>query len=264
MIDRADLCIVDCRFDLSALSAGLDDFRHGHIPGAVYVDLEHDLSGPPTTDRGRHPLPPPARMIETFSQLGIANRDQVVVYDDAGGIFAARVWWMLRYLGHDAAAVLDGGWSAWVASRSAIEVGENRALKAEFSGRARRSRLVTIDEIDNPENLIDARDPQRYRGEIEPLDPRAGHIPGARNHFFKDNLDGEGFFLTPPALKQVFTTTLGKLPDSTAVHYCGSGVSACHNILAQTHAGLDEPRLYCGSWSEWCADPKRPIAVGEG
>ena len=264
MIDRADFRIVDCRFDLSALSAGLDDYCRGHIPGAVYADLAHDLSGPPTTDRGRHPLPPPARLIERFSHFGISSRDQVVVYDDAGGMFAARVWWMLRYLGHDAAAVLDGGWNAWVASGSGIEAGENRASKAEFSGCARRSQLVTIDEIDNPENLIDARDPQRYRGEIEPLDPRAGHIPGARNHFFKDNLDSEGFFLTPPALKQAFTTTLGKLPDSTAVHYCGSGVSACHNILAQTHAGLDQPRLYCGSWSEWCADPERPIAVGEG
>ena len=122
--------------------------------------------------------------------------------------------------------------------------------------------LDIFDEIDTPEQLIDARDPQRYRGEVEPLDPRAGHIPGAQNHFFKNNLDSEGFFLTRAELKQAFTTTLGKLPDSTAVHYCGSGVSACHNILAQTHAGLDEPRLYCGSWSEWCADPERPIAVG--
>ena len=263
-IGAADLRIVDCRFDLSALSAGRDDYRLGHIPGAVYADVEQDLSGPPTTDHGRHPLPPPARMIEKFSHLGISNRDQVVIYDDAGGMFAARPWWMLRYLGHEAVAVLDGGWRAWVASGAAIEAGENSVEKAEFSGRERRSQLVTIDEIDNPEDLIDARDPQRYRGEVEPLDPRAGHIPGARNHFFKDNLNSEGLFLTRPELKQAFTTTLGKLPDSTAVHYCGSGVSACHNILAQTHAGLGQPRLYCGSWSEWCADPERPIAVGEG
>lgn len=263
MIDAEAVRIIDCRFDLGDPSAGHQAYRSGHIRGAVYADLAHDLSSAPNTDCGRHPLPTPEQMCETFARLGISSTHQVVVYDDAGGMIAARAWWMLRYLGHAAAAVLDGGWSAWLASGLANEAGENTVAWADFRGVARRSQLVTVEQIGNIGHLIDARDPQRYRGEVEPLDPRPGHIPGAKNHFFKDNLDGAGFFHAPAALKQAFTRTLGTLPNSESVHYCGSGVSACHNILAQMHAGLDEPRLYCGSWSEWCADPDRPAAVGD-
>jgi len=263
MIDAGNVRVVDCRFDLGDVSAGRSAYRTGHIPTSVYADLDHDLSGPATTDRGRHPLPPPQRLNETFGRLGISAADQVVVYDDAAGMVAARAWWMLRYLGHDSAAVLNGGWSAWLKAGMPIEAGEHEAEPADFRGSALRERLVTIDEITRPEVLIDARDPQRYRGEVEPIDPRPGHIPGARNHFFRDNLDDEGLFLGPEALNEVFARTLGTLPDSETVHYCGSGVSACHNVLAQVHAGLGEPRLYCGSWSEWCADPERPAVTGE-
>jgi thiosulfate/3-mercaptopyruvate sulfurtransferase len=263
MIHDNALCVIDCRFDLGEPSAGLSAYRHGHIPGAVYADLEDDLSSAPNSDCGRHPLPTPEQMCETFARLGISSAHQVVVYDDAGGMIAARAWWMLHYLGHSAAAVLDGSWRAWEASGAAIEAGENSAEPAKFQGTARRSQLVIIDEVSKVENLIDARDPQRYRGEVEPLDPRPGHILGAKNHFFRNNLDSDGFFRTPFGLKQAFARTLGTLPGSESVHYCGSGVSACHNILAQMHAGLDEPRLYCGSWSEWCADPERPAATGD-
>jgi thiosulfate/3-mercaptopyruvate sulfurtransferase len=261
MIDTGGVRVVDCRFDLGDPAAGYRAYCAGHVAGAVYADLDRDLSGPPTTDAGRHPLPPPERMIEVFGRLGIAPGDQVAIYDDAGGMIAARAWWMLHYLGHRAAAVVDGGWQAWLSAGLAIEAGERGAAPAEFRGHARRERLVTIDEIAQIRSLVDARDPRRYRGEVEPIDVRGGHIPGASNHFFKCNLDAEGLFLDPGALKQAFGTSLGTLPDSETVHYCGSGVSACHNILAQVHAGLAEPRLYCGSWSEWCADPGRPAAM---
>ncbi len=263
LIDADAVRVIDCRYDLGAPSAGRNAYRLGHIPGAVYADLAEDLSGPVDSDRGRHPLPSLEAMCETFSRLGISATQQVVVYDDTGGMIAARAWWMLRYLGHDGTALLDGGWGAWQASGAASEVGENTLARTEFSGSPRSPYLVTIDQISRPEQLIDARDPKRYRGEVEPLDPRAGHIPGAKNHFFRDNLDGDGFFRAPAELKQAFQGSLGTLPGYESVHYCGSGVSACHNVLAQMHAGLDEPRLYCGSWSEWCADPDRPAAVGD-
>jgi len=260
MIDVGGVRVVDCRFKLGQPAAGHEAYCTGHIPSAIYADLESDLSTPASSGGGRHPLPAPARIVETFGRLGIASADQVVVYDDVGGMIAARAWWMLHYLGHRAAAVLNGGWQAWLADGSPVEVGARAALVADFGGIARRERLVTIDEIAQFGTLVDAREPQRYRGEVEPLDLRAGHIPGARNHFFKRNLDDDGLFLDPGRLQQAFWTSLGTLPNSETVHYCGSGVSACHNVLAQVHAGLGESRLYCGSWSEWCADPKRPVA----
>lgn len=255
--------IVDCRFNLHDPTAGRRDYLEAHIPGAVYASLDADLSGVPVTDHGRHPLPAPDTLRQTFGRFGIAPDTQVVAYDDAGGMVAARLWWMLRYLGHDAVAVLDGGWPAWCAADLPRVAGEETAAATTFSGTARRERLVTLAELRPGPQLVDARDPRRYRGETEPLDPRAGHIPAARNHCFANNLDANGRFHNPAALRRAFTATLGTLPASTTVHYCGSGVSACHNVLAQVHAGLEEPRLYCGSWSEWCANPERPAAVGE-
>ena len=256
--------IVDCRFSLADPAKGEADYAAAHIPGAVYAHLDRDLSGPPTTDHGRHPLPPPARLYEVFGALGIAPGVQVVVYDDAGGMIAARLWWMLRYLGHDAVAVLDGGWQAWCRAGRATEAGVRVARGARFVGAPRRERLLTLDELDPArERLVDARDAARFRGEVEPIDKRAGHIPGARNHAFPRNLGGDGRFLTPAGLCDAFADSLGTLPDGATVHYCGSGVSACHNVLAQVHAGLPEPRLYCGSWSEWSRDPQRPAATGE-
>jgi len=257
-----DVRIFDCRFNLADPESGYQAYCQGHIGGAVYVHLETDLSAPRTPGDGRHPLPGRDAMIETFARLGISGGDQVVAYDDAHGMIAARLWWMLRYLGHEAVAVLDGGLGAWTKCGLPLEAEAVTPEAGRFIGAPAVDRLAALAELDDGSELVDARDPVRYRGETEPLDPRAGHIPGARNHFFMNNLDSDGCFLSPEALRQAFKTTLGTLPSGGTVHYCGSGVSACHNILAQVHAGLGEPRLYCGSWSEWCADPRRPAAVG--
>lgn len=258
-----DAAIVDCRFDLRDPARGEAAYSAGHVPGAAYAHLDRDLSGPPVTDHGRHPLPSPARLCEVFGTLGIATGRQVVVYDDAGGMIAARLWWMLRYMGHDAVAVLDGGWQAWNAAGLPVESGTTAVRRAVFEGEPRAARLVTLGALDAAfETLVDARDPARYRGEFEPIDARAGHIPGARNHPFARNLGEDGRFLPPAALRDAFEDSLGTLPEEATVHYCGSGVSACHNVLAQVHAGLPEPRLYVGSWSEWSRDPRRPAATG--
>ncbi len=246
------LAILDCRFDLGAPEAGHAAWLEQHVPGAVYAHLERDLSGPPATDHGRHPLPPPARLCEVFSEFGIDVGTDVVVYDDAYGMVAARAWWMLRYMGHATVAVLDGGWQAWVAAALPVASGEERRARRAFAGSPDRSRLVTLDAVTGAGLLVDAREPGRYRGEFEPIDPHAGHIPGARNHFWRDNVADDGCLLAPAALRERLAADAGAVPDADTVHYCGSGVSACHNVLAQVVAGLPEPRLYCGSWSEWC------------
>jgi thiosulfate/3-mercaptopyruvate sulfurtransferase len=264
LVSAASVRVIDCRFALADVDAGRRQYLQAHVPGAVYADLERDLSGDKKTGHGRHPLPSTDEMNAVFSRLGIDARQQVVFYDATNGIFAARAWWMLRYLGHQGAAVLDGGWQQWVDAELPAEQGEDSASASAFVGQPRTERLVSIDDISSRWNLVDAREPARFRGEFEPLDPRAGHIPGAKNHFFLENLAEQGKFRQPIELRHAFTASLGKLPHSETVHYCGSGVSACHNILAQVHAGLDEPRLYCGSWSEWCTDSSRSIAEGEG
>jgi len=257
--------LVDCRFDLADPARGAAAFAAGHIPGAVYAHLDQDLSGPPLDDAGRHPLPRPAQLRALFGRLGISPGQQVVCYDDMGGaLAAARLWWLLRYMGHVEVAVLDGGWQAWQAAGGAAAGGESRVAATVFAGEPRAAQRVLLAEVPALHaSLVDARDPARFRGEVEPIDPRAGHIPGARNHPFRRNLEATGKFLTPAALREVFAQTLGTLPTASTVHYCGSGVSACHNVLAQMHAGLPEPRLYAGSWSEWCRDPNRPAAVGD-
>ena len=256
--------IVDCRFDLADPARGAAAYAAGHIPGAVYAHLDRDLSGPPLDDAGRHPLPRPAPLRALFGRLGIAAGQQVVCYDDMGGaLAAARLWWLLRYMGHTAVAVLDGGWQAWRAAGGATADDESRVAETAFEGEPRAAQRVVLAEVPALRHaLVDARDPARFRGEVEPIDPRAGHIPGAANHPFRRNLDAGGNFLPPAALREAFVQSLGTLPTASTVHYCGSGVSACHNVLAQVHAGLPEPRLYAGSWSEWCRDPGRPAATG--
>lgn len=254
--------VVDCRFDLTAPEAGQVAYLEAHVPGARYAHLDRDLSGPPATDNGRHPLPTPESLGTLFGALGIDATTPVVAYDDSGGMVTARLWWMLRYMGHLAVAVLDGGWQAWVNAGGAVASGEERGPPRHFSGAPRRDRLVTLDEVSAVAQLIDARAAPRYRGEHEPLDKHAGHIPGARNHCWQDNLGPDGRFAAPAVLHQRWRDSLGILPSGATVHYCGSGVSACHNVLAQVAAGLPEPRLYCGSWSEWCRDSGRPRAIG--
>lgn len=254
--------IVDCRFSLADTEEGRRAYAAAHIPGAVYAHLDEDLSGPPVTDYGRHPLPAPQGMVRLFARLGIGSRTQVVAYDNANGMIAARLWWMLHYMGHEAAAVLDGGWDAWAAvdapTRSGVETNET----AEFSGSPRTEWLVTVADVPAQRLLVDSRDPERYRGEIEPIDPQPGHIPGAVNFFFQETWGENGRYLPPEQLRTKMKELLQGTPPGQATFYCGSGVSACVNLLALAHAGLSPGKLYVGSWSEWSRDPERPIAKG--
>jgi thiosulfate/3-mercaptopyruvate sulfurtransferase len=253
--------IVDCRFDLADAEAGWEAYEAAHIPGAVYAHLDEDLSGPPLTDKGRHPLPSPAALTRLFGRLGIDQGKQVVVYDNANGVFAARLWWMLRYMGHEAVAVLDGGWPAWAAAGLPTQAGEEENETAVFTGAPRRDWLVTIEAVDSLPLLVDARSPERYAGAEEPLDPRPGHIPGAVNFFFSETWGKNGRYLPPNELRAKLEDLLGDMPADKATFYCGSGVSACVNLLALAHVGLGDGRLYVGSWSEWSADPERPAVV---
>lgn len=256
------LVIVDARFNLFDVDEGRAAYLDAHVPGAVYVHLDEDLSGPPLTDAGRHPMPSPEALVALFSRLGIGVDSQVIAYDQRDGVVAARVWWMLRYMGHEAVAVLDGGWKAWAGAGYATASGEETRAARVFRGSPRRDRLVTVDEVADAPRLVDSRDPRRYRGEEEPLDPVAGHIPGAVNRFHRENLDADGRFLPAAELAGAFEALLAGTPATEAVHYCGSGVTACHGLLAACHAGLGDGRLYAGSWSEWCSDDRRPVATG--
>jgi thiosulfate/3-mercaptopyruvate sulfurtransferase len=256
--------IVDCRFLLSDPPAGRRAYEAAHIPGAVFADLEQDLSASrPVTDGGRHPLPEAREQIELFRRLGIGPATQVVAYDDAGGMIAGRLWWMLRYLGHEAVALLDGGIQRWTAlglpTRSGVETRE----PAHFRGAPRDELLITKDAVASAARLVDARDGERYRGEVEPIDPRAGHIPGARNYPHRSNLAPDGRLRPVPELRRIIDRALDGVPAGQAVFYCGSGVSSCLDLLALVHAGFGEAKLYVGSWSEWCRDPSLPIAAGE-
>lgn len=260
--------IIDCRFDLADPDWGFQDYNRGHIPGAVYAHLDHDLSGPRTASNGRHPLPDPTIFRETLGRLGVNSNKQVVAYDTTGGSFAARLWWMLKYYGHSHVAVLNGGFQAWAASNYPAESGSRTNQGTIFTGEPDPSMLVPTAEMDllskgGQTTLIDARAPERYRGEVEPLDPVAGHIPGAVNRFHQDNLGPDGLFLPPETLKSEFLSLLRPSPPAHAVVYCGSGVTSCHHLLAMQAAGLPMARLYAGSWSEWIRDPHRPIATGE-
>ena len=262
-LEMPDWVIVDCRFSLADTAVGHQNYQQAHIPGAVYAHLDDDLSGPPVTDHGRHPLPTPQRLAQLFSRLGIDEMSQVVAYDDAGGMIAARLWWMLRYMGHDGVAVLDGGWQAWQAAEMPTQAGIEKNEAAQFSGRPNPKWVVTLNEVADQPLLIDARGPERYRGEIEPLDPQPGHIPGAQNLPYEKLLDEHGRFHPADEMKAELTAVLGGKSGEAATFYCGSGVSACVNLLAMAHVGLGNGRLYVGSWSEWSSDPERPIAVGE-
>ncbi|MGB5049575.1 MAG: sulfurtransferase, partial [Caldilineaceae bacterium] len=239
-----------------------------HIPGAVYAHLDEDLAAPVAPDRkgGRHPLPTPEEFARTLSGWGIDNEIQIVAYDDGPGAMAARFWWMLRWLGHDAVAVLDGGWAAWQAENRPVESGVPAVTPARFVPRPRPEMIVNADKAlqytaSGGALLIDARAADRYRGENETLDPVGGHIPGASNHFYGQNLS-DGRFRKREALAQDFRSLIGQRPASEIIHYCGSGVTACHNLLAMEHAGLGLARLYPGSWSDWSSDPSRPRGRG--
>ena len=250
-LNQPNLVIIDCRFSLADHDLGENDYAKGHIPGAVYAHLDRDLSGPPVTDKGRHPLPTPEKMRGTFGRFGITPQTQVIAYDQVGGVYASRLWWMLRYMGHDAVAVLDGGWQAWERGSGEVESGEVTREAVGFVGEPKREMLVMMNDVPAQPLLIDSRAANRYRGEVEPIDPVAGHIPDAVNHFYQLNWDENKKFLPAEQMKSHFVALLDDVRPAEATFYCGSGVSACVNLLAMTHAGLPTAKLYVGSWSEW-------------
>jgi thiosulfate/3-mercaptopyruvate sulfurtransferase len=266
-LDDAGWVVCDCRHDLADVEAGRRAYGVSHIPGARFLHLDADLSAAMTGRNGRHPMPDPERFARRAGELGIGNQSQVVAYDTSGGYYAARMWWMLRWLGHDAAAVLDGGWDAWIRAGLSVTREPPEIKPARLKPRVRTAATISAGQIaarigKPPPLLLDARSPDRYRGENETLDPVAGHIPGALNRFFKLNLESDGRFKPPAVLQREFSSALGAVPASDVVHYCGSGVTACHNLLAMEIAGLAGSRLYPGSWSEWISDPSRPVATG--
>ena len=262
----ADWVVLDCRHDLADPQAGRAAYDSGHLPGARFASLDHDLAdharGPGGAFRGRHPLPDADAFIETLRGWGVSDGSQVLAYDAQGGMFAARLWWMLRWVGHEAVAVLDGGLPAWTALGLPLSTDTPSRPRGNLQRRASLVRTVGADDILARQGLtvLDARAPDRFRGENETLDPVGGHIPGAVNRFFKDNLQADGRFKPAAQLRQ----ELGALVASpaSAVMQCGSGVTACHNLLALEVAGMPGAALYPGSWSEWCADPARPVATG--
>ncbi len=267
-----DWAIVDCRFDLARREWGALAWAAGHIPNALYAHLDRDLSGPRSALTGRHPLPEIAALSATFGRWGIDKEVQVVAYDQGAGAYAARLWWLLRWLGHQQVAVLDGGFAAWERAGLALETAATGRAPRRFTAAPAAGLVVTTAALApavaagaltrGELTLVDARSADRFAGQNETLDPVAGHIPGARNHPFSGNLDAHGRFLSAPELRRCWADTLRERPAATLIAMCGSGVTACHNLLALEAAGLAGARLYAGSWSEWIRDPARPVARG--
>ena len=262
------LLLCDCRFDLADPAHGEADHLAWHIPGAVYLHLDRDLSGAKTGTNGRHPLPERDAFARRMGELGLNDDLPVVAYDASGGMYAARLWWMLRWIGHPLVQVLDGGLAAWTAAGGALQAGPVAPnLPASLSLRPPLQTLLAFDEVlaglGRPDRLIvDARAADRFRGENETLDPVGGHIPGAANRCFRDNLQPDGRFKPPAQLQAEWQAVAGARAPAELVQQCGSGVTACHNLLALAAAGLDGAALYAGSWSEWCSRDNAPVAVG--
>ncbi len=269
-----DMVVFDCSCDLMQAEVGPGQYAEAHIPGALYADLNNDLSaqGDPTTNGaqsgGRHPLPSQESFARWIGSQGVTPTTQVVVYDRQGANYCGRLWWMLKWLGHDAVAVLDGGFQAWQAAGAAVSRGiENPNSKPNYPVAQAINALIAIKKVacnlgKSNQTIIDARGPARYRGELEPLDPVAGHIPGALNRPFTSNLNPDGFFKSSDQLRTEFLALLGGRDPASVVHHCGSGVSAVPNVLAMEIAGLGRTALFAGSWSEWCADTSLPVAQG--
>jgi len=265
-LDDPAFVVIDCRHNLADVDAGESAYRAGHIPGAFFMHIDRDLSGAKTGRNGRHPLPEAHELAASFGRAGIDGAKQVVAYDQNAGMWAARLWWLLHWLGHEQVAVMDGGFDKWLAEGrpSTAEVPAPRAARFTFK---RSQSVASADEIlrhidDGALLILDARAQERYRGDVEPIDPVAGHIPGARNRPYTENLTPQATFKSAALLRSEFEALLAKIPSSSVVHQCGSGVTACHNALAMAVAGLSGSRLYPGSWSEWIADPARPVARG--
>ena len=272
LVGKPEIAVIDCRFDLMDPGAGRRAYLQGHIPGARYADLNEDLSAPITATSGRHPLPAPDEFAGTLARLGVGKATQVVAYDDSAGAYAARAWWMLRWVGHRAAAVLDGGLKAWVSAGGALQSGEEKALPVAANDHFSTVQAATAAVIETAEIerrlsdpaflLIDARAGERYAGTVEPIDAVAGHIPGAVNQPFSANLGTDGRFLPAPMLRQLWEKRLAGRSPSQLAAMCGSGVTACHNLLSLEVAGLNGAKLYAGSWSEWIRDPHRAVERG--
>ena len=266
-LSREDLVLFDCRFDLANVQWGEMEYVAAHLPGAAYLHLDRDLSSPISPGSGRHPLPDPARLAARLGELGVDANSQIIAYDQGNGAHAARLWWLARWIGIRNVAVLDGGIAAWrtgeLPLEQALRAPKPRALAVTLDADAWVS-SETVDALRlRPGNLlVDARGAERFAGRSETIDPVAGHVPGARNHPFTGNLGADGKFLPATELRRRFVTLLGSMPTSSLIAMCGSGVTACHNLLALEHAGLTGARLYAGSWSEWIRDPRRPVATG--
>ncbi len=266
-LDDPNMIVCDCRHDLADYEAGRRAYAQAHIPGARFLHLDEDLSGPKTGINGRHPLPHPITFTLRLAALGIDNSKQIVAYDGSGGVYAARMWWMLRWVGHAKAAVLDGGFDAWIKAGHRVRTEPPVIKPTTYNPNPSPQAAVSANEVaanlDHKKlRVVDARNPDRFRGENETLDPVAGHIPGALNRAFKNNLADDGRFKAADALKTEFAAVLNAHAPASVVHQCGSGVTACHNLLAMEVAGLTGSRLFPGSWSEWVSDRKRPVALG--
>jgi thiosulfate/3-mercaptopyruvate sulfurtransferase len=267
-LDDPRWVVFDVRHELTDPARGPKLYSEGHIPGAHFLHVDHDLAGHHTGTNGRHPLPEPAHLARKVAERGVTPETQVVIYDDMGGNYAVRLWWMLRWLGHGHVALLDGGYPRWLAEKRPVTTEVPPLRPGSFTPRPQLGATVDAPFLerfsqDDSIRLIDARAGERFRGEQETIDPVAGHIPGAVHRFWKSNLEADGRFKAPAALRSEFESVLAGVAPGQVVHSCGSGVTACHNLFAMELAGLRGSRLYPGSWSEWCADPARPVARGE-
>lgn len=268
-LDDPRWIVFDCRHDLVDVEAGRRAYAASHLPGARFAHLDEHLSAAKTGRNGRHPLPDPQAFARWLGSQGVSPDTQVVAYDASGGYYAARLWWMLRWLGHDAAAVLDGGFPAWERESRPLATEVPQPVARAFAARPREQLRVDAARVlaslgSSTMQLVDARTPERFAGRNETLDPVGGHIPGAINRLFQLNLAADGRFKCAETLREEFRALLGERPAAEVVHQCGSGVTACHNLLAMEVAGLGGSRLYPGSWSEWCADPSRPVETAAG
>ena len=269
-LEDASWLVIDCRHNLQDFSAGRKAYEEGHIPGARFADVESDLAGEKTGKNGRHPMPDAERFADFLRALGTSDETQIVAYDEGADMYAARLWFLCRWIGHDKTAILDGGMSAWRALGYPVATGDaersERSERGDVTVRLHPELLVSADDVlahlgDKNVTVLDARGGERFRGEVEPIDPVAGHIPGARNRSFKDNFDERGRLRSPEELRAAYA----RYGDpASVVHQCGSGVSSAVNALAMEHAGLRGSRLYAGSWSEWVSDPSRPVETGSG
>lgn len=267
-LDDPNWIVFDCRHDLMDPAKGREAYDDGHINGAHFAGVDRDLSGIKTGQNGRHPLPDPKAFAQFLQSKGLRSGGRVIAYDDVGGQYAARLWWMCRWIGWTEAAVLDGGWPKWTAEQRPVSRDTPAAAPGEVLVNLQSDMLVTVAEVeatleDPAQQIFDARAPERFRGDVEPLDPIAGHIPGARNRFFKSNLKADLTMKSPSELREAWLAELAPIEPNQAVHQCGSGITACVNLLAMETAGLVGSRLFAGSWSEWVGRSDRPVARGD-